>query len=194
MSHVIRDGLGWPLNRLGRAWGWLLTFGTVSLVIGLVAIFLPRETLAVIAVLFGVQLVVGGAFRIFGAFTLPDDSGWLRGALAVHALLSFGVGIYLLWHPALSLLVASLVLGAYWMISGGLELIKTIRQGVPDSTRRTLATGIIGLLAGAIVFFAPHTSLLLLSLVLGAWLVIHGLILIISGIQMRATHGAQLAG
>lgn len=183
MSQLTR--LGWPWSRAGEAWGWLLAVGAISLAIGLLAVFLPRETLVIIAVLFGVQLMVGGAFRIFGAFTLPDDTGWLRPLLAVHALVAFGVGVYLLWHPALSLVVAAIVLGAYWMIHGIVELTRLIRQAETASPR-TIATGILSIVVGAIVFFAPHTSLLLLSVVLGIWLIVHGVILMVGAFQVRS--------
>ena len=52
----------WPdgadvLARVGRHWGWMMTFGVISLLAGVAVLAWPGRTLIVVAVLFGIQLV-----------------------------------------------------------------------------------------------------------------------------------------
>lgn len=53
--------------RLGRAWGWFALFGVVAVAAGIIALVWPGPTLLVLAVVFGVQLVVSGIFRLVAA-------------------------------------------------------------------------------------------------------------------------------
>jgi len=46
------------LTRLGQKWGWVLGYGIITLAAGVAVLVWPGETLLVIAVLFGVQLIV----------------------------------------------------------------------------------------------------------------------------------------
>jgi uncharacterized membrane protein HdeD (DUF308 family) len=174
------------LGRMGAAWGWLLAFGIISILAGLVAIFLPGATLLAIAILFGVQLVLAGIFRFVSAFSVPRESGWLRALTALLAVLSFIVGIYLIGHPVLSLLVLAIVLGIYWIISGVIELFVAI--GHPELPGRgwVIATGVLSIVAGGIVFFFPGISLLVLTLVLGVWLIVYGVISVVGAFRLRS--------
>jgi uncharacterized membrane protein HdeD (DUF308 family) len=47
-------------GRVGRHRGWLLFFGIITLVLGVLALAWPGHTLIAIAVVFGIQLVVMG--------------------------------------------------------------------------------------------------------------------------------------
>jgi uncharacterized membrane protein HdeD (DUF308 family) len=189
MSQFMSRDFESMLSAVGKAWGWLLGFGIISAVAGLAAIFWPGSALLAVALIFGAYLVVGGVFRFIGAFAIPGERGWVRALMAILALLSFVVGLYLLRHPVYSILIVALLLGFYWMVYGVIELFAAI--GHPEMHGRgwTIAGGILSIVAGAIVFFYPGISLLALSIVLGVWLIIYGVILIVSAFQLRsATH------
>src|SRR5215470_10852905 len=66
------------LGRVGRHWGWVLFFGIITLVLGILALAWPGHTLIAIAVVFGVQLLVMGVFRFVASFAYPDLSGRTR--------------------------------------------------------------------------------------------------------------------
>jgi hypothetical protein len=48
------------LASIGRHWGWIMAFGVLTLLAGVAVLAWPGRTLVVIAVLFGVQLIVTG--------------------------------------------------------------------------------------------------------------------------------------
>lgn len=180
------------LTRLGRTWAWILTFGIISLVAGLVVIFWPRATLLIIAAAFAVQLILAGVFRFVMSFALTTESIWRRVRLALLAGLSFIIGIFLLAHLVLSVLIMAIVLGVYWMVHGVIELFEAIGHSNPPGRAWAMASGIMSIVAGIVVIVFPRISLLVLTLVLGVWLVIFGVLLIVRAFRTRrAAHMAR---
>src|ERR1700752_1939521 len=111
------------LQRVGGAWGWLLAFGILGVAAGICMFFFTGQALDVIAVTFGVWLIITGVFRFVNAFTVADENGWRRALSALTAAVSVAIGVYLVAHPVLSLLVLTLTVGFFWIFSGTLELM-----------------------------------------------------------------------
>ncbi len=97
MSEPVQQGAD-MLARLGRHWDWVLSFGIITLLAGIVVLAWPGATLLVIAVLFGVQLIIAGIFRFVGAFATEDASGGTRVLLALLGVLSVIIGLWAVRH------------------------------------------------------------------------------------------------
>ena len=82
--------------RVGRAWWLFAVFGAVSVLAGIIALAWPGRTLLVLAVLFGLQLVFTGIFRLIAALTMDDGSGGARTLSAIIGVFSLLVGLYAL--------------------------------------------------------------------------------------------------
>src|SRR5260221_13216829 len=80
--------------RGGRHWGWLLAFGIITVGIGIAALVWPGRTLEVVAVLFGIQLIVLGIFRFAAAFATDDLTGGTRVLYALIGVTSLTIGHY----------------------------------------------------------------------------------------------------
>jgi len=186
MADVARNEYEQWLSGIGRAWGWLLAMGILSAVIGLLVIFFPHATLLAIAILFGIQLIALGVFRFVAAFTAPDKSAWLRALTAVIALLAFIVGIYLLRRPVLSLLVVAVLLGIFWVMHGVIDLFLAIGDSSLSARGVVALAGILSIVAGALVLAFPGISLFLVTLVLGAWLIVYGAILAVRALRVHS--------
>ena len=190
MSTVLGSDLATTLRRMGQAWAWILAFGVISALLGLAAIFWPGATLVAIAIVFAVQLIVGSVFRFGAAFAVPDESGWLRALQALLAVLSFVVGIYLLGHVSLSLLVLALLLGFYWMFHGITDLFVAIGHAELPGRAWMIVSGILSTVVGVILVVAPGISLFALTLVIGVWLVVFGVMAVIRALQIRSATSA----
>jgi len=57
---------------IGRHWAWGLAFGVITVAAGICALVWPGITLLAAAVIFGVQLVIGGVYRVVTAFSSED--------------------------------------------------------------------------------------------------------------------------
>ena len=173
------------LAQLGRHWGWLLTFGIITLLAGIFVLAWPAATLLVIAVLFGVQLIVAGIFRFVAAFASDDASGGTRVLLALLGVLSIIIGLWAVRHVLLTLLALVVLLGIFWVVNGTIELFTALsHRGMPQRGWNA-ALGVLSILAGLVVLIYPGESLLTLSIVLGIWLLVYGLMEITAAFRLR---------
>jgi uncharacterized membrane protein HdeD (DUF308 family) len=83
MDRELRTDAADLLAGIGRHWGWVLTFGIITLLAGVLVVIWPGRTIEVIAVLFGIQLIVAGIFRFVAAFAADEESGGTRVLLAL---------------------------------------------------------------------------------------------------------------
>ena len=194
MSTLMGADLEGMLKRVGQAWAWILAFGVISVLVGLAALFWPGATLVVVAIVFAVQLVVASVFRFAAAFAVPAESGWLRALQALLAVLSFAIGIYLLGHVSLSLLILALLLGFYWMFHGITDLFTAIGHSELPGRAWIILSGILSIVVGVILVVAPGISLFALTLVLGVWLIVFGVVAVIRSLQIRSAATALSSG
>jgi uncharacterized membrane protein HdeD (DUF308 family) len=184
VSEPVQHGAD-MLARLGRHWGWVLFYGIVTLLAGLAVLAWPGATLLVIAVLFGVQLIVAGIFRFAAAFATDDASGGTRVLLALLGVLSVIIGLWAVRHVLLTLLALVVLLGIFWVVNGTIELFTALSHRGMTERGWTAAMGVLSILAGLVVLIYPGPSLLTLSIVLGIWLLIYGVMEIVAAFRVR---------
>ena len=172
--------------RVGRHWGWVLAFGIITLLIGIAALAWPGRTLVVVAVLFGIQLIVMGIFRFAGAFASEDLTGGTRALLAVLGVLSLIIGLYAVRHILITLLALALLLGIFWIVSGTVELFTALSHREMQSRGWNAAMGFVSVLAGLVVLVYPGISLLVLAVVLSIWLIVFGAMQITVAFRIRS--------
>jgi uncharacterized membrane protein HdeD (DUF308 family) len=191
VSEPVQHGAD-MLAQLGRHWGWVLWFGMVTLLAGVVVLAWPGATLLVIAVLFGVQLIFAGAFRFVAAFATDDASGGTRVLLALLGVLSIIIGLWAVRHVLLTLLALVVLLGIFWVVNGTIELFSALSHRGMQQRGWTAAMGVLSILAGLVVLAYPGESLFTLSLVLGIWLLVYGTMEITAAFRLRrAAHSGS---
>jgi uncharacterized membrane protein HdeD (DUF308 family) len=188
-------GLRWDesaemLGRAGRHWGWILAFGIITLLAGVVALAWPGRTLIVIAVLFGIQLIITGIFRFVAAFAIDDLASGTRVLLALLGVLSLVIGLYALRHVLLTVLALALLLGIYWIVSGTVELFTALSHREMGNRGWAAVIGALSVLAGIVVLVFPAISLVALAIVVSVWLVVLGVMEIILALQIRTAEAA----
>lgn len=179
------------LARLGRHWGWLLVYGILTLLAGIAVIAWPGETLLVLAVLFGVQLIISGIFRFVAALATDDLTGGTRVLLALLGVLSVIIGLWAVRHVLLTLLALTVFLGIYWIISGVIDIFTALSHQGMRSRGWTVATGLLSVVAGLIVLAFPGLTLLGLAVILGIWLIIFGVMEMTGAWRLRAVGHAE---
>jgi uncharacterized membrane protein HdeD (DUF308 family) len=172
--------------RVGRHWGWVLGFGIVTFVLGILALAWPGRTLIVVAVVFGAQLVIMGIFRFVSAVASADLTGGTRVLLALLGVLSLIIGLYAVRHILVTLLALALLLGIFWVVNGAVELFSALSHREMQGRGWTAFMGILSVVSGVIVLAYPGISLLVLAIVLSIWLLVYGVMLILLAFQIRA--------
>ena len=173
------------LAQLGRHWGWVLSYGIITLLAGIVVLAWPGATLLAIAVLFGIQLIVAGIFRFVASFASEETSGGTRFLMALLGVLSIIIGLWAVRHVLLTLLALVVLLGIFWVVNGTIELFTALSHSRIPNRGWTAAMGVLSILAGIVVLIYPGPSLLTLSIVLGIWLLVYGVMEIMAGFRLR---------
>jgi uncharacterized membrane protein HdeD (DUF308 family) len=174
------------LAGIGRHWGWVLAFGIITLLAGLLTLAWPGRTIVVIAVLFGIQLVVAGIFRFVAAIAIDDESGGTRVLLALLGVLSFIVGLYALRNVLVTIAALALLLGIFWIVSGAMEAFTALSHRGMQGRGWTIVMGLLSIVAGAVVLVYPGISLATLAIVLGFWLLVYGIMEMVLAIRLRS--------
>jgi uncharacterized membrane protein HdeD (DUF308 family) len=114
-------------------WGWLLTQGILTLIVGVLALFAPlfAAQFVVLFVLWVIAIwaVIGGIFGIPAAATL-GASGGSKAAGIILAVLAIILGIILIWllvtNPESALSGFVWLVGVYAIVSGVVLIIAAI--------------------------------------------------------------------
>jgi uncharacterized membrane protein HdeD (DUF308 family) len=157
--------------------------GAVSVIFGLLIMFWPDVTIKAVAVLFGIQLLVHGAFRLAQSFAITDVGGGSRALLAVLGVLSIIVGVLCLRNVLQTIAVLTLLLGLFWLVGGIIELFRAITDESMPNRGLAALSGALGAVAGIVVLVWPEITVLALAVVLGIWLVLFGVIAIVAGLR-----------
>ena len=191
MAQRLRGDAADVLAGIGRHWGWVLFFGIVTILAGLFAIVWPGRTIVVIAVLFGIQLIVAGIFRFVMAFAVDEESSGTRVLLALLGVLSLIVGLYAVRHIYVTVTALALLLGIFWIVNGAVETFTALSRRGMEGRGWTIFMGLLSLAAGIVVLVYPGISLTTLAIVLGFWLLVYGVMEIVLAFQLRsAGHAA----
>lgn len=171
---------------LSRLWTSTLLSGVLTAVLGVLVLAWPGKTLIVAAALFGAYLLVSGIVQVMGAFALHSSAGgrfllFLSGAvsvvLAVLAFRHFGEGY--------ALLLLAIWVGIGFIFRGtALTATAVSDRGYPGRGW-AIFSGVVTVLAGVITLAWPFDSIAVLTLVVGAWLVVIGVVEIIGAFAIR---------
>jgi uncharacterized membrane protein HdeD (DUF308 family) len=169
-----------------QLWKNKLVSGVLTIVLGAMVLAWPGPSILVVSTMFGVYLLVSGFAELFLAFTLPRSAAtrvllFLTGALSlVLAILSFRH-----FGDGYAVLLLSLWIGTGFIFLGVSE--NAVALGERDLPGRGwyAVFGVMSLIAGAVVLVWPFDSIVVLTLVCGASLMILGVIQIVQAVQIR---------
>jgi uncharacterized membrane protein HdeD (DUF308 family) len=187
MSTPLSRDIGDQLGRLGRHWGWLLFFGVLMVVAGVFAVAWPGPTVVVLAILFGIQILVSGIFSFINAFA-ADESGGMRVWNVILGLLGIVIGLYAIRHIIVSVVALALLIGIYWVAYGIAQVYSAIAHREQPHRGWMGFIGALSVIAGLIVIAWPGPSLVTLALVLGVWLLIYGVMEIFMAFRIRSAY------
>lgn len=175
------------LKRLGGSWHWALGFALATLIPGILVLVWPDETLHVLAVIIGLQLLVAGGFRFVTAFSHSSDRSGSRLAGVLIALLAFLAGVLVLRHPMQTIGALSLIVGVFWLLTGVLTAYVAIADRALVHRGMLLGVGLLGAVAGIVVLCFPVNSAIALTRLLGLWLVLLGVFEVVMAFALRSS-------
>jgi uncharacterized membrane protein HdeD (DUF308 family) len=173
------------LRIIGKSWGWVLFFGIVTLILGVVVVIRPKDTIYAFAILLGIWLFVAGLFRIVMAIAESDDTAGSRWFLAVLGLLSVIIGILFLRHTEETVTTLAFLIGLFWVVGGIIEFFTAYSDYGSPARGWRIAMGVLAFAAGIVTLVVPHLTLNVLAVIMGIWLIIYGVLEIALSLQLR---------
>lgn len=176
------------LKAISKTWGVLLFLGLLSIVIGIVIMAWPGKTVVVVAVILAIWLVVSGIFEIVRGFG-RGLSGGMRALLFIGGVLSLILGLF----AFRGFVVEDSPLDAVWLLAlfvainfifSGIGQLFTAGE-VKEGRGWNIFGGIVSLLLGIIILVVP-SDLVLLAWIFGIFVVISGIMLIVSAFRVKS--------
>ena len=163
--------------------GWWVSVlsGIVMVLLGLWVLTNLYESVAVLALLVGVSLIVAGVIEILA---LHGEAGmglavWISGGLLIAA------GIAVLVWPDITLWALAIVAGISFLLAGLLRVAMAFSDRDSPDFALQLGVGAFGIVLGVIVLVWPEATLTVLALLLGLRFLVTGIIAIGVGWQLH---------
>jgi uncharacterized membrane protein HdeD (DUF308 family) len=172
--------------RLADHWGLVLTYGLLTIALGLALALWPDATLVVLALLLAIELIVTGVVRVASALGSRQLDGGVRALLGLVGALGVLMGLLLLRSPLQTLVTLGLLLGAWWVVSGLIDLVAAVLGRGGRSRSANLVMGLVSLGAGVYLVLNPEITLPALVVVCCVWLFSYGGIAVIAALQLRS--------
>lgn len=166
-----------------------LSLGLLLAMLGVFCVMAPMFSGIAVTVMIGVLLLAGGIVQAIFAFqskTFGEGAmGFLIGGLSVVA------AVIILASPAEGLGVLTIVLTAYFVVSGVTDIILSFKVPVGEGKGWMLFNGIVAILLAALIIAQwPVSGLWAVGLVVGLRLMLYGVVLMaLASLSRRAlTH------
>ncbi len=170
---------------LAKNWWAVGIRGTLGILFGLIALFLPGATMLSLVLVFAAYAFVDGVFGIVSAVRAArEHERW--GYLLFEGLVDIAVAAVAVFWPGITV-VAFVFLIAFWAIfTGILELAAAFRLQFIDGRSWLIFGGIVSVLYGALLIIAPMIGAVVLTWWLGAYALIFGVCLVVLAFKLRA--------
>lgn len=171
------------LERVLWAWRVLLIVGLLSVATGVIVLAKPHISLATLAVVTGIFLLVDGVLELSWALVRKGENRTLPALVGVVTAVA---GVLLIRHPTKSVAAIALLLGLWLIILGLIRLIRVYDQ--PSGRVWAGVSGLVELLGGIVIVSSPGIGVATLALLVGISFILRGLVL---GVVTWALHRAS---
>ena len=172
-----------------RQWWVLILQGVLGIAVGILAIIYPDLALATIALLFAVWAIASGIAQLTAGWRVAEARGksWpflVSGAVSVIA------GILAVLYPDVTILYLILLLGAWMLISGMMEVYTAwrIRNEITGEWILALA-GALRVVAGILILAMPYVGAILTAALFATWAILSGAAALFLGWRLRQFGG-----
>jgi uncharacterized membrane protein HdeD (DUF308 family) len=171
-------------------WGWWLAMlmGVVSVVAGIIVLAKPSNSLATLAVIFGIFVLIDGIVELVASLSGGTPN---RGLLAVIGVLSVIAGVLLIRHPLGGVRAVALVLGI-WLIAAGVVRFIAAFDAAGNLVWR-IAVALVLVIVGIVIVASPHIGYATLALITGLGFICYGVGMMVFGWALHAVRHADLS-
>jgi uncharacterized membrane protein HdeD (DUF308 family) len=174
-----------PIDK--KHWWQVAARGLIALLFGIMLLAWPGVSLFIFAILFGAFAFVDGIFTLVAAVNYKAGAGQ-RTWLFVRGILGIIVGIITFFWPAITELALVLLIGAWALVAGIMELNFAFRAVRETGAKWLFAvSGILSIILGILLLVSPIAAIIAVIWIIGAYAVIVGIVLIVLGFRLRSS-------
>jgi uncharacterized membrane protein HdeD (DUF308 family) len=172
-----------------RLWPPLMIRGVLSVIFGVVALVWPGVTVLALALLFGAWALLQGVSYVVGAVRQarahPSVWDWLP--MLIIGLLGIVAAVGTALWPAITALALTVMVGLFLVAVGVCELVIAVglRRAIRGELFMVIAAA-LALLTGLSILIWPQQGVLVLTVVLGSYALVTGLLVIVAAFRVRA--------
>src|SRR5438046_1036779 len=176
-----------------RQWWVLILQGVLGIAVGVLAILSPDLALATIALLFAAWAIVSGVSQLAAGWRVAEARGrsWpflLSGAVSVIA------GIFAVLFTGSTILYLILLLGAWILVSGAMEIYTAWKISDEVTGEWILALAVLLRVAiGVIILAMPIVDAILTSALFATWAILSGIAALFLSFRLRQFGGRATA-
>jgi uncharacterized membrane protein HdeD (DUF308 family) len=185
-----------PLHQLARnTWQLLLLIGITAVALGVIVLVWPGKTLLVAGVLFGIYLVVSGIGYVFAAFGTHVGAA-MKVLSFLTGVVSLVLGFFCFRDKYEAVALLALWIGISWVFRGMTLLAAALSFDRLPGRGWQAFSGVVIVIGGGVLIIYPIDSIAILALVAGWWLIVIGIMDVISAFQVRSRtkHVAESLG
>jgi uncharacterized membrane protein HdeD (DUF308 family) len=175
---------------LAQNWWAIALRGAFAVLFGLLTFALPGITIATLVILFAAYMLVDGVFAIVGGVRAAQR-GERWGYFILEGVANILAGLVALLWPAITVLVF-VYLVAFWSIVSGLFMIAAAFKLTGEHGRWWMAiAGALSVVFGILLAVMPIAGAVVLTLWLGVYAVVFGVMLLVASFRLRAMRDAS---
>jgi uncharacterized membrane protein HdeD (DUF308 family) len=165
----------------------LIVRGLLAVAVGIVALAWPGITVLALVILFAIYAFIAAGTEAVKAFS-SETAGPVMGHLLL-GLVDVGAGVIALAWPGPTALVLVLLVGAWAMVAGLVEIYAGFEVGESAGTRALFfVSGLISIAFGIVLFARPGVGAVTLALLFGLFNLVYGFWTLVQGIDLRRAH------
>ena len=169
-------------------WKSVLALGVLTLIVGAAVLVWPGQSIVAAGILFGVYLLASGIAQVIAAFTVYSSAA-SRVMLFISGALSIVLGVFAFrdFNEGAAVWLLAVWIGVGFIFQGVTETVLAIRfKELPDRGWY-IFVGVLTMIAGVVMLGWPISSIVVLSIIAGVWLVVIGTTEIVWAVNARST-------
>ena len=151
-------------------WWLVLLVGLLSIAVGITILFKPGDSLATLAVLIGIFILLDGILELAASLMHGTQN---RGTVALLGALTSIVGILLIRHPVQGVVFVALLIGIWLIVVGVIRFVAAFEM--LENRGWNMIAGLLELLAGIVIVSNPNIGYATLALLVGISFIINGI-------------------
>jgi uncharacterized membrane protein HdeD (DUF308 family) len=174
-----------------KHWWQIALRGLLALIFGVLVLAWPGISILVFAIIFGAFVFVDGIFTLIAAINYKAGAGsrtwlWIRGIAGII------VGLITLFWPAITAVALFLIVAAWALVTGVMELAFAFTAHKSGAIRWMFAiSGILSIILGCLMLARPVLGMLVIIWIIGVYAILAGILLIILGAKLRGVKSGK---